>query len=372
MPKIAPQMTKFLVQSGFNDHTIISEMLADGNCEGAILNPDYSKAFATLPSEILTANKSLLYNPASVSDENVSLESMLDTQARLKVSIYVLPAFHVRADNVSGLGEIHDFIAQGKSHIGLLKHNAHLMASLILQPDVIANATIRQSILNAVTGNEAHGFYIIVDQSTAQGSLCEPGLLSGLCELVFGLVRNKYRVIFGYSSYEALVLFPFGLAGFAAGGFSNTRVYSSQKVDEFRQAPKQRLSSLASLSHMKVADELDKLYGSTVLNELNDGSPYASALFQQQRPADVVWSRKDSFKHYLYSCGLLSTLYAGKGYSDRLTTSRELLDNARKFWTRARSKTSFPNALSSHIEVWSTELEKAVQSIGKSVQNLMV
>ncbi len=349
----------FYHQLGHNDQNRCLSLLKDGKGAGAILSPrnikredklhEFAVEYKSTATELIIdpqlyssfhlnpqEDASQLENTSAWADPNVGtpiLKDALQRQQGLEPSKYLVPAPFASSITESWLTTVRNFVngALEWQYVNNITHD--LYSTIAISVNVLEDETARLQLLNAISGFSVRGFYLISDMPSRATN---PQALYGMLDLVFRLKRNGFNLLLGYTEPWAVLVFPFGLEGFASSGQKNRRVFHQGQWRGQQKsggsAPKYfDFWSLDLLDSIRFPTDADALVRSGLWKKLYSASPHA-VIFEERGPKEVFknrqWTLRDSFDNYSVMMCQLSAKYRHLDYSARLDAVRSMVSNA--------------------------------------------
>ena len=398
----------FYHQLGHQDEGRCLHMLQNGQGVGAILSPrhlddnqlrEYAQLFIHTGGELLVDPQ--FYNPVFLDEFDDSplglgdytthdlwnssvqhsvVGRILAYQRELGVSRLIVPTPFAREGvTESWLDLVAGMTTVAREWLITEGEDVPLLATLSVPAPITAAEDERARLLNRIVGFEVDGFYLALESSLFPA---DTDFLSGVLDMVFRLKQNRFTVLLGYSGYWAYLCFPFGLDAFASGGFDNRRSFSflTWEIVESapRRAPRNRFCSTRLLGRISFSDEAELLHSKDLWAALDDGSPYASILFEGRPPSEVdaagQWKRAESFKHYLWTCWCLAESFLEKPRDDRIQQVRQLASEAQsRYLAFQQAGVRFrAGSQAGHIGAWVTAFENYLASVQPELEDEFV
>lgn len=139
--------------------------------------------------------------------------AFLDVQRNAGATVLISPYLHTTATDLSGLEASLEFAAAARPLA-----DRPLLAGIEIDWHHLANATLRPTVLDLLTGTDVDGFYILIGEGmTGFRQLDDRDLLVGLKDLTETLRQNRQAALFGRMGTVGLGLVVAGAAGFSCG-----------------------------------------------------------------------------------------------------------------------------------------------------------
>lgn len=394
----------FYFQLGYQDQTRALELLEAGVGAGAILSPRHlpnrlgrvADAVNALGRQVMVDPQ--LYNPNYQHSEEYPVIGqttigeyggfrpsadfvcrLVDFQLDLGVTSVILPMPVLSAFSTEWIDGLRRTISYAQTHLSTRGFGGDVLASLPLDYRLLEESKVRQQILDRITALDVDGFYLACASPDDSVFPTRSAYLLGQMDFIFRLKQNRYKVILGYTSYSAMMFFPFGLDGFCSGGHSNRRRFAIEEwegdVDDEegrRNAPLPRYASLNLLGTLVYPDEPDLLFSRGQWAEV-DQSPYSSMLFDGQVPSSkrASWKQKVSFMHYMWTCNRLANEFAELDREGRISRVRgriahalQLHEQFERHSIRLRTESS-----GRHLLVWRNTFEQYLKEVNEDLQD---
>ncbi|MED4476043.1 hypothetical protein [Oceanobacillus caeni] len=385
----------FYYQLGHQDQKTAKELLSLGIGRGVIFSPrhlkvqqleKYIQEYNSITPHPRIIIDPQIYNPkfqhsdgydygdivdsTYALEDDITLEQLvneaLDFQLQQGVDTYIIPCNYISQFNNAWLEQLIKLSTIGEEW--KREHEIHndVLLTVACSSSIISNQEFRYELLNTLTGLDVDGFYTVFGNTDGNSDILPKDLeyIKGLCDITFRLKQNDYIVIDGYTSYAAILQFPFGLDGFASGGFNNRRLFDPMSFDETDndgpRTPKPRFWSIEILNSLIYPDELELISEEGLLEKLvsdpENVPTFAKTLYNASSPAEASesWKRKASWQHYFWSCQELVNIFKDLNSKQRVDKVFELLENAVEIYKEInrRGIRLRGEAKGEHIIVW--------------------
>jgi len=220
----------------------------------------------------------------------------------LNVSRVLLPGRFTNNVNEAWLTMHHAFAQEGAS---VVKGDRPLYSTLALGPDVIADESSLNDVLDEFTGYPVDGIYLVYRHPGNAYLIQDEIFLLNLLNMVLTLRLAGKDVLVGYANQQTIALGAAGLESIASGNFRNTRFFDPDMYNVLDE-PERRRSTwyyhTASLSEFKVTT-LALAYRLGLKKQFRRRCVYCRPLLEASNPAAVRWGEPDAFRHYLLEIG---------------------------------------------------------------------
>jgi len=191
------------------------------------------------------------------------------------------------------------------------------------------------SLLEAASGWEADGFYIVTEHPRGEYLVQDPNWLANVLDLAAGLRLSGANVVLGYCNHQMLAASVVRPNAICSGTWMNVRSFPPDKFrstyeDEIRQRATWYYCPQA-LSEYKVPfldiAQRQRLLARMAPSPVVDGG-YAQHLFEGPQPTSVGFSEQLAFRHYLHALRAQTQGLESASYDEARARNESLLDEA--------------------------------------------
>lgn len=390
----------FFYQLGHQDQTCVQEMLEAGFNQGLIMSPKHLTIdkFAKHSENFCKLTDNVIIDPQGYNPQFTHSEGYPGYPALRTIGDLITPDVENEVRNILGFQLKHgnSFIIVPypyrqqitKKWLRGLKLSAEIanrwkqdtaidremLVSVPLSASALIDSSTRYELLDYLVTLRVKGFYLTCEAPRDQLLPDSEEYLIGLMDLVFRLKQHDFYLIFGYSSYESLLLFPFGLDCYASGGFDNRRRFDFSEWEPNDEEstggpPAVKFWDEKLLDYVRFPDDALLLQTYSLWGRLASESPFSSQLFSGSDLTAIAgeWKRKASWKHYYYTCNSLANEFVNLEYKQRINRVYEILDRAIDFHQNVAKQRVPLQRRSSHPSVWKTAFTKYIQSVEREL-----
>ncbi len=225
-------------------------------------------------------------------------------------------------------------------------HHASLVAAppmlitVVTSENALRNATGLGEFLDALSGLEVDGFYLLVNRSSSgfQAAM-DTRAMENLMYFVHVLANlNDYRVVVGYSDWLGFLLHTIGASATATGWHQSLRQFSMTRFEPAAgggRRPRKRYSSAPLLSNPLIVPELDDIYRAGVLANLLSGSTYDEILRTGPAAGEARWTDDiGCLTHWAAVGRAISRIESQRRPAAKLNAALDLIDGALTLYDR--------------------------------------
>ena len=207
--------------------------------------------------------------------------------------------------------------------------------TIALDADTTRNQDQIASLLEAASGWEADGFYIVTEHPRGEYLVQDPNWLANVLDLAAGLRLSGANVVLGYCNHQMLAASVVRPNAICSGTWMNVRSFPPDKFrstyeDEIRQRATWYYCPQA-LSEYKVPfldiAQRQRLLARMAPSPVVDGG-YAQHLFEGPQPTSVGFSEQLAFRHYLHALRAQTQGLESASYDEARARNESLLDEA--------------------------------------------
>ena len=169
-----------------------------------------------------------------------------------------------------------------------------LLVSIVTSELALRNATGLGEFLDALSGLDVKGFYLLVNRSSSSYQLAmDPRAMENLLYFVHVLSHlNDYSVVVGYSDWLGFLLHAAGASATATGWHQSLRQFSMTRFEPAvgGRRPRKRYASSPLLSGPLIAPELEDIFRTGLLREALTGSDYDAILLPSPASGEARWT----------------------------------------------------------------------------------
>jgi len=234
-----------------------------------------------------------------------------------------------------------------------------LLITVVTSELALRNATGMGEFLDALSGLEVDGFYLLVNRSSSsyQAAL-DTRAMENLMYFVHVLAHlNEYQVVVGYSDWIGFLLHAAGASATATGWHQSLRQFSMARFEPAGggRRPRKRYSSTPLLSNPLIVPELEDIYGADRLSDVLSGSPHDSILRGGPAVGEARWTDEiGCLAHWAAVGRAIDRIEAQRRPAAKLNTAVQLIDAARSLYDRLLSRgVNFdPQTGPDHLASW--------------------
>ncbi len=256
-------------------------------------------------------------------------------------------------------------------HHGRLQNAPPLLATVLTSELALRNATGLGEFLDALSGLEVDGFYILVSRSSSgYRAAMDTRAMENLMYLVHVLARlNDYRVVVGYSDWLGFLLHAAGASATATGWHQSLRQFSMARFEPAGggRRPRKRYSSTPLLSNPLIAPELEDIFRTGALRTVLSGSDYDGILRDGPAVGEASWTDEiGCFAHWAAVRRAIERIDAQRRPAAKLDAAIQLIDTARGLYDRLlRRGVNFePQTGPDHLASWRDSVLAFRQNVG--------
>jgi hypothetical protein len=208
-------------------------------------------------------------------------------------------------------------------------------ATLALGADTVRSREQITTLLEAVTGWNVDGYYIVCEHPNGDYLVQDPIWLAHVLDLTAGLRLAGAHVILGYCNHQMLLAHAAGANAICSGTWMNVRSFPPDKFSKDYEDEIRRRSTWyycpQALSEYKVPF-LDVAYEQGVLGSMGpspelDGD-YVEQLFSGVQPSSVRFTEQAAFRHYLHALRGQAGALRVTGYDEAREAHERMLNEA--------------------------------------------
>jgi hypothetical protein len=259
------------------------------------------------------------------------LQELLDLNSALGAREIILPGLLATAIDDAWLETQRIVLDAGRELAG----DRQVFATIALDADTTKNQDQIASLLEAASGWECPGFYVVSEHPKGDYLVQDPNWLANVLDLAAGLRLSGAKVILGYCNHQMLAASAVRATAICSGTWMNVRSFPPDKFrstyeDEIRQRATWYYCPQA-LSEYKIPF-LDIAQRQLVLGRMApapelDGR-YAQHLFEGPQPTSVGFAEQLAFRHYLHALRGQVQALESASYDEARAQQDSLLDEA--------------------------------------------
>ncbi len=249
-------------------------------------------------------------------------------------------------------------------HHAELTEAAPLLVTIVTSEIALRNATGMGEFLDALSGLDVDGFYLLVNRSSS-GYLAamDTRAMENLMYFVHVLAHlNDYEVVVGYSDWFGFLLHAAGAAATATGWHQSLRQFSMSRFEPAAgggRRPRKRYSSAPLLSNPLIVPELDDIYRTGMLNNVLSGGSNDPILDGGPAAGEARWTDEmGCLAHWAAVGNLIATIESAPRPAAKLNAAIQLIDGATTLYDRLlRRGVNFePQTGPDHLVAWRDSL----------------
>ena len=234
-----------------------------------------------------------------------------------------------------------------------------LLVTVVTSELALRNATGLGEFLDALSGLEVDGFYLLVNRSSSgyQASM-DTRAMENLMYFVHVLAQlNDYRVVVGYSDWLGFLLHAAGASATATGWYQTLRQFSMARFEPAGggRRPRKRYSSTPLLSNALIVPELEDIHRAGLLNNVLSGSDYDEILRTGPAAGEARWTDEiGCLAHWAAVGRAITQIEAQRRPAAKLNTALGLIDGAVAVYDRLlhRGVNFEPQTGPDHLTSW--------------------
>jgi hypothetical protein len=248
-------------------------------------------------------------------------------------------------------------------HHGSLAEAPPLLVTVVTSELALRNATGMGEFLDALSGLEAEGFYLLVNRSS---SGYQPAMdvraMENLMYFVHVLANlNDYRVLVGYSDWLGFLLHAAGAFATATGWHQSLRQFSMARFEPAGggRRPRKRYSSAPLLSNPLIVPELEDIFRTGLLGNVLSGGNRDAILQGGPAVGEARWTDEIGCLAHWDALGrAIERIEAQRRPAARLNAAVQLIDAAMSLYNRLLSRgVNFePQTGPNHLTSWRDSL----------------
>jgi hypothetical protein len=209
-----------------------------------------------------------------------------------------------------------------------------LLITVVTSELALRNTTGMGEFLDALSGLEVEGFYLLVNRSSSYRAAMDTRAMENLLYFVHVLAHlNEYRVVVGYSDWLGFLLHAAGASATATGWHQSLRQFSMARF----------------------VPELEDIYGAGRLSDILSGAPYDRILRGGPAFGEARWTDEiGCYTHWAAVRRAIDRIEAERRPAAKLNTAVQLIDAARSLYDRLLSRgVNFdPQTGPDHLTSW--------------------
>ncbi len=234
-----------------------------------------------------------------------------------------------------------------------------LLVTVVTSELALRNATGLGEFLDALSGLEVDGFYLLLNRSSSgYQAAMDTRAMENLLYFVHVLAHlNDYQVVVGYSDWLGFLLHAAGASATATGWHQSLRQFSMARFEPAGggRRPRKRYSSTPLLSNSLIIPELDDIYRTGLLNNVLSGSDYDEILRTGPAAGEARWTDEiGCLAHWAAIGRAIAQIEAQRRPSAKLNTALGLIDGAVTLYDRLlhRGVNFEPQTGPDHLTSW--------------------
>lgn len=234
-----------------------------------------------------------------------------------------------------------------------------LLVTIVTSELALRNATGMGEFLDALSGLEVDGFYLLVNRSSSgYQAAMDARAMENLMYFVHVLAHlNDYRVLVGYSDWLGFLLHAAGASATATGWHQSLRQFSMARFEPAGggRRPRKRYSSTPLLSNPLIVPELEDIYRAGLLGNVLSGSRYDAILRGGPAAGEARWTDEiGCLAHWAAVGRAIEAIEAQRRPPAKLTTAVQLIDAAKSLFDRlvVRGVNFEPQTGPDHLTSW--------------------
>lgn len=248
-------------------------------------------------------------------------------------------------------------------HHNSLADPSPLLVSVVTSEIALRNATGMGEFLDALSGLEVSGFYLLVNRSSSSyQAAMDARAMENLLYFVHVLAQlNDYRVVVGFSDWLGFLLHAAGASATATGWHQSLRQFSMTRFEPAGggRRPRKRYSSTPLLSNPLITPELEDIHRLGLLDNVLSGGRNDSILRTGPAAGEARWT--DDFgclAHWAAVGRAIAQVETQRRHRAKLDTALNLIDQATSLYDRLLSRgVNFePQTGPDHLTSWRDSL----------------
>lgn len=238
-----------------------------------------------------------------------------------------------------------------------------LLVTVVLSELALRNATGLGEFLDALSGLEVEGFYLLVNRSSSgYQAAMDARAMENLLYFVHVLAHlNDYRVVVGYSDWLGFLLHAAGASATATGWHQSLRQFSMARFEPAGggRRPRKRYSSTPLLSNPLIVPELEDIYRIGLLNNVLSGSSDDAILQTGPAAGEARWTDEiGCLAHWAAVGRAIAQIEAQRRPAAKLNAALGLIDGAVTLYDRLlnRGVNFEPQTGPDHLTSWRDSL----------------
>lgn len=234
-----------------------------------------------------------------------------------------------------------------------------LLVTVVTSELSLRNATGLGEFLDALSGLEVDGFYLLVNRSSSgYQAAMDTRAMENLMYFVHVLAQlNDYRVVVGYSDWLGFLLHAAGASATATGWHQSLRQFSMARFEPAGSGrrPRKRYSSTPLLSNPLIVPELEDINRVGLLNNVLSGSSYDAILRTGPAAGEARWTDDIScLAHWAAVGRAIAQIEAQRRPAAKLNAALDLIDGAVTLYDRLlnRGVNFDPKTGPDHLTSW--------------------
>lgn len=234
-----------------------------------------------------------------------------------------------------------------------------LLVTIVTSEVALRSATGMGEFLDALSGLNADGFYLLVNRSSpSYQAAMDTRAMENLMYFVHVLADlNEYRVIVGYSDWLGFLLHAVGAWATATGWHQSLRQFSMTRFEPAGggRRPRKRYSSTPLLSNPLVVPELDDISRAGLLGSVLSGNGYDTILQRGPASGEASWTDEiGCLAHWAAVGRAIERIEAQRRPAAKLNAAVQLIDAARILYDRllSRGVNMEPRTGPDHLTSW--------------------
>jgi hypothetical protein len=288
------------------------------------------------------------------------VRACLDYQNALSGLTYILSPSVLFDDFRDSWSQISLNMAEASiDHHAGLTDPTPLLITVVTSELALRNATGMGEFLDALSGLEVDGFYLLVNRSgSGYQAAMDSRAMENLMYFVHVLAHlNDYQVVVGYSDWLGFLLHAAGASATATGWHQSLRQFSMARFEPAgggRRARK-RYSSTPLLSNPLITPELEDIYRAGLLNNVLSAGTHDAILRGGPAAGESRWTDEmGCFTHWGAVGSTIGTIEAQRRPAAKLNAAIQLIDGARTLYDRlvGRRVNFEPQTGPDHLTSW--------------------
>ncbi|MCT4782668.1 hypothetical protein NQG63_05385 [Exiguobacterium himgiriensis] len=174
--------------------------------------------------------------------------------------------------------------------------------TLAIGPDVVKNEKQFSELINRCVQYPVDGYYIVLKSPDSYLIKNESYLYSLLDALISLNIAGK-KVIMGYSNQQSLIFGGVGVSGIATGNYRNVRsfdpsIFFESDEDEFKRKGTWYFDGNTLGEYNQ--QQLSLAFKRNLKDFFGPVTEYSRSLLESPDPANIPWTEKLAFNHYLH------------------------------------------------------------------------